>query len=423
MKNLLTLTTILLPALLMAQVISGPMLGYNTKREVAIWLETATPQDVSLTYWATDDMSSKSTVEASTTANAGHTVTFKLALLEPGTTYNYQVEAGSKAVGPYSFTTQSLWHWREQPPSFSFLAGSCLYINELEYDRPGKPYGGDYEILQAMSAEDAKFMVWLGDNTYLREADYWSRSGIYHRYSHTRRTTEMQDLLRNMHHYAIWDDHDYGPNDSEWTYSLKEHTRDAFYDYWPTIAPIPDLGGITNHFAWDDCAFFMLDNRWYRQPKSDTATVLGKKQIDWLVDALRWSKASFKFVSMGGQFLSDAVLFENMAQFKEERQYILDAIDKYDIEDVVFLSGDRHHSELSRLETDDGQVIYDITSSPITSTAYDHSQEPNSYTWDDSHIKQRNYARIDISGPRKNRSLSVTFKDKDGKILKTHTLH
>ena len=71
-------------------------------------------------------------------------------------------------------------------PDFDFVAGSCFYINEEAYDRPGKPYGGDYQILDAIYRDKPDFMVWLGDNTYLREADWDSKSGIYHRYSHTR---------------------------------------------------------------------------------------------------------------------------------------------------------------------------------------------------------------------------------------------
>lgn len=423
MKALLSITLLVVPCLLLGQIVSGPMLGYNTMREASIWVETDGPQNVEINYWPQGQAKEKEQVKTITLKENGYTATFVLELLEPGTTYNYEIKVRDQAVGPYSFTTQALWHWREQPPAFSFIAGSCLYINEPEYDRPGKPYGGDYQILEAMAKEDARFMLWLGDNTYLREADYWSRSGIYHRYSHTRRTEELQPLLRKMHHYAIWDDHDYGPNDSEWTYALKKHTQDAFYDYWPTVAPVDGVAGTTSHFVWDDCAFFLLDNRWHRQPKTDTSSVLGQAQIDWLIDGLRWSNASFKFVAIGGQMLSDAQLFENMSQFTEERQYILDAIDEYDIAGVVFLSGDRHHSEISKWSTDDGAVVYDITSSPMTSTAYDHSSEPNSLRMADSHIGQRNYAVIEVRGPRKSRSLQVTYKDKDGQVINTHQLH
>ncbi len=83
-----------------------------------------------------------------------------------------------------------------------------------------------------MAATDAQLMLWLGDNTYLREADYTSNSGIYYRYNHTRAIPDLQQLLATKHNYAIWDDHDFGPNDGNSSYELKNTTLQAFKDYW-----------------------------------------------------------------------------------------------------------------------------------------------------------------------------------------------
>lgn len=33
--------------------------------------------------------------------------------------------------------------------------------------------------------------------------------------THSRSVAELQPFLASTHHYAIWDDHDYGPNDSD----------------------------------------------------------------------------------------------------------------------------------------------------------------------------------------------------------------
>jgi alkaline phosphatase D len=58
-------------------------------------------------------------------------------------------------------------------------------------------------------------MVWMGDNIYLREADWSAESSIFRRYTHTRSHPLLQKLLGSTHHYATWDDHDYGPNNSD----------------------------------------------------------------------------------------------------------------------------------------------------------------------------------------------------------------
>jgi len=406
------------------KVIAGPMLGYNTMREAAIWVQTDQEAELYLAI-QTSDLPVKlfQSQPVKTEQLKANTATLITPLLEPGTTYSVQVMSNEQALSEkIIFTTQPLWQWRKPAPDFSFLAGSCLYINETQYDRPGTPYGNNYEILEKMATEDTDFMVWLGDNNYLREVDWNSRQGIYHRYSHSRGLPELQSLLKKMHHYAIWDDHDYGPNDSDWTYWNKDITREAFTDFWanPNYG-VTGLKGTTGTFSWNDCQFFLLDNRWDRTPEQSDGSILGEAQTKWLIDALRYSQASFKFICIGGQFLSDFQGFENHANYSQERQYILDQLDKYQIKGVIFLNGDRHHSEISRMETKAGQVYYDITTSPLTSGSYDHSSEPNHFRVPETIIDVRSYAEIKVYGAI-DRKCQVLFKGVDGKVLVDHLL-
>lgn len=407
--------------------LAGPMLGYNTVREVAIWVQTTRESEVSIKYWNAALRNQKSTTKPIQTQDEkANTATIVIGYLEPGTTYSYQILVdGKPARGgkEYLFTTQELWHYRKPPPEFSFVAGSCMYTNEAKYDRKGKPYGQGNQIFSAIVKEHADFMLWLGDNVYLREADWNSRSGIYHRYTHTRQVPELKELMASMHHYAIWDDHDYGPNDSNWTFWNKNITKEAFQDFWAN----PNYGvggtkGITGTFWWNDCQFFLLDNRWDRTLEGEKGEILGEQQIKWLIDALRSSKANFKFVAVGGQIVSDYAKYENHAVFPEERKRILNLIDKYDIQNVVFLNGDRHSSEMSRYVTSDGDIIYDITSSPLSSRSYDHNDEENSYRVGNT-IGESNYAVIKVSGPGfKSRSVTLEFKDINGNVISTYPL-
>ena len=110
--------------------------------------------------------------------------------------------------------------------------GSGAYFNEARYDRSGNPYGDGYEIYSNMAKAGADFMIWLGDNIYLREPDWNSWSGIIHRYTHDRAIPELQEFLASTHHYAIWDDHDYGPNNSDRGYWNKNQTMEAFKIFW-----------------------------------------------------------------------------------------------------------------------------------------------------------------------------------------------
>lgn len=50
-----------------------------------------------------------------------------------------------------------------------------------------------------------------------------------------------------------------------------------------------------------------------------------------------------------------------------------------DMQGVIFLSGVRHHLEISKMVTTQGNQIYDIASSAITLTSYNHTSEPNHF--------------------------------------------
>jgi alkaline phosphatase D len=170
---------------------------------------------------------------------------------------------------------------------------------------------------------------------------------------------------------------------------------------------------------------FLLDNRYHRvnhDVKTDVPQILGKEQMDWLIASLKRSRAPFKLVAIGGQMLSDAAIYENFAQFPEERKELLDRIAAENIKGVIFLTGDRHNSEMTSLQLPNGHWVHDITCSPLTSTSYDHSEEPNTLRVSGSMVGVRNYTTLEFSGPRKDRVMRVVMHDKAGGILWEQTV-
>lgn len=411
---------------------AGPMLGYCEMREVLIWVQTTKPAKVQIAYKAigTEDNMQFTPVVYTKTETA-HTAKLIASNLEPGQHYQYQLLIDEQLIDlPYAtqFTTQPLWQWRTDPPEFSLAIGSCSYISEEAYDRPGKPYGGDYQIFNHIASDQPDLMLWLGDNAYLREVDWFTRSGILHRYSHSRAVAELQPLLATAHHYAIWDDHDFGPNDSDRSFLHKDKTREAFELFWgnPGFGLPKQTGGITTAFQFADIDFFLLDNRYYRTPndrKTVEHTILGKEQLEWLIDALSSSRAPFKMVAIGGQVLNTAAVFENYVRHApEERAYLLHRIADEGITGVIFLTGDRHHTELSQYTNIAGHQVYDLTVSPLTSGAGNYPEEANAFRVADTYVGQRNYGLLTFSGPRTERQLTIHIKDKNGEQLWEHTI-
>jgi alkaline phosphatase D len=401
--------------------INGPMLGHVDMLAAAAWMQCQGPCAARIEYWkeSAPDSVMRTPVQDSD-AEQAHAMEFTLDGLVPGTVYRYRPIVNGVPMEPLSFRTQPLWKHRTDPPAFTVAMGSCAYINEPAYDRPGTPYGGDYAIFDAIAAKQPDVMLWLGDNIYLREPDWGSRSGYLYRYTHTRSLPEMQRLLRTGAHYAIWDDHDFGPNDADGSWIHSGIARDCFDLFWPNpTCGAPDVEGAITSFSYADADFFLLDDRTHRVPgdaRTTAPAMLGESQIDWLIRALHYSDAAFKLVAIGNQVLNSAAIYETYATIPAERERLLKRIEDEGIPGVVFLTGDRHFTELSALKLKDGRTLYDLTCSPLTSGVHTPKEE-NGNRVEGTVVEQRNFATLSFSGKRKERVMTIRVFDKDGTQL------
>lgn len=406
---------------------SGPMVGYAEMKEVCLWVQTKEQAEVKIVYYDKLKPSFKLQTETiKTEKKYAYTAKLIADQVEPGLRYTYELFINNKRVNcpyPLEFQTLKQWLFRTDAPDFKLALGSCSYINQPEYDRPGKGYGSDYKIFTSISDKKPDAMFWLGDNVYLREADWNSRTGVFARYTHTRSTPEMQPLFGSIHHYAIWDDHDYGPNDSDRSFWNKNTTLDAFKSFWcnPSFG-VNNLGGITTQFEWGDAQFFGLDNRWFRSPQKRVgidSSLLGQEQLNWLIDALVSSKATFKIIAIGGQTLNPLKKYENYSNYEKERKQLLEAIELNNIKGVFFLSGDRHHTELSKLDRLNNYPIYDLTVSALTAGGPEELKEENPYRVQGTGTVGQNFATLDFKGPKATRTMTISVFDKEGKLLWT----
>lgn len=410
---------------------SGPMLGYVEMREALIWVQTTQSATVKVGYKELGGSAGELfTATKKTDKNQAYTAKLIADQVQPGKTYQYTVYINEQAVSrpyPTRFTTPGIWRWRTDPPAFKVALGSCFYVNEASYDRPGKGYGDAYEIVRSIDAKNPDLMVWLGDNIYLREPDWYSRTGYFHRYTHTRSLPELQPLLAKTPQYAIWDDHDYGPNNADRGWVHKELAAEAFDLFWGNPSsglPGKAAGerGVSSMFRYNDVDFFLLDDRSFRSPeqqqKPQGKTILGQDQLDWLIDNLIFSDATYKMVCVGSQVLNSFAGFENYSKVApEERQYLLDRINEEGIRNVVFLTGDRHHTELSAVTLPNGQKVYDLTVSSLTSGTGNNRDEVNENRVDGTMLVQRNFGLLEFSGSQKERKLLIRICDQNGETV------
>lgn len=442
--GLLALTPFALPyAVAAGSLVSGPMLGYRAHREVFLWVETRDARQVSLDYWLAGRPETKKTIvedNPAVTPAGGQISHFRPGLLETGATYEYSVSIDG-VVQPTAaravFQTHALWEWRQPPPDFTFVVGSCAYINDPPYDRPGEPYGKTMRTFELMGESGADFMVWLGDNWYYREADFDSVSGLWYRAQHDRAPRELQKLLGSMHHYATWDDHDYGPNDSNASYEYKDEALEIFRAYWGNHSyGERDNPGVYTKFYWGDAAFFLLDNHYHR----DAATLnqdlypaksqWGRRQLDWLKQSLLAAKElghyKFYFIATGNQMLQVTTGSESHEEYRREREELLQFIREINLTGVVFLTGDVHHSGLYRRRLEPtGPWVYEITSSPFSSGSWDVLNSPRAndpFALKDTLVGDQNFVTVGVSGQNAERKLTITCVDKQGTTRFTHTI-
>ena len=408
---------------------AGPMVGHVDMRSASIWVQTLTESSVRITYRNNVTGKWLSTSTRQTRAEDGNCITFVLDSVEPGRTYEYSIminDVEQTFDVPTTFKSRPIWKWRgKNVPPLAIALGSCHYVNEAGFERQdslGKEsgYGSDYQIFTAINAMKPDAMLWLGDNTYLREPDWNSRAGMIKRYGHTRALLESRALFASVPNYATWDDHDYGPNDSDRGWWGKKDALDVFKLFWANPSyGVMEKPGITTSFELIDVQVFMLDDRYYRAPndrKDGDQTILGEHQIQWLIDALASSTATFKIIAVGSQFLTDNLRKECFARMPSERQRIIDLISTNKINGVLFVSGDIHAAELSTFDRVGSYPLYELTTSSLTAGSNkDIAKQSNTYRVPGTEFGEHNFALISVAGMKGARVLTMRVMNKDGK--------
>ena len=393
-------------------VVHGPMLGYVTQTEAGLWIQTKEPIK-GLLVFNTPGREGGRPFQTKEEDNFATIVALNDLL--PGTTYTYYLQIDTIRSKTWEFRTRPEYQ-EDAPQDFSLVFGSCS-----DFDPELTQEEQEGTIFDAIASQKPDLMIWLGDNIYFKEEDFESRDNMFKRYSIARSKPYIQDLLNTTHHYAIWDDHDFGPNNSNSSFAFKKHSLEAFQKFWVQKDYVFQDEAITHRFTLEDAEFFMLDNRSYRIVNEDDPKknqIWGLKQIDWLKNSLKESKATFKIICTGGQFLSDAPVFENHVNVApSEREDLIEMIQQEKIQGVIFLTGDRHSSELTAMPIDQERTIFDWTISPFRAKTYDHSDENNSFRVNGSMFAEHMFGRIDFSGEKTKRELEFKGFNRMGQLV------
>jgi alkaline phosphatase D len=255
-------------------------------------------------------------------------------------------------------------------------------------------------VWQAISELSPKAFIFLGDNMYSDTGKYVSQAEpqrIQTAYSDLAATETFKTFLSNAKTqgtdlYATWDDHDYGSNDGGSDYPHKLAAKGYFLDFFKlenTATGGRENPGIYQSHRLNvadlDVQLLLMDTRSFRSPlKKDPnsqqcpgtknvantdadATVLGAQQWHWLEQQLH-QPADLRLIASSIQVVPEQHCYEKWANFPQQRQQLFDLIKKTQADGVVFISGDRHLAEISKLsESEAGYPLYEVTSSGLNS--------------------------------------------------------
>jgi alkaline phosphatase D len=407
------------------------VVGYTTETEVAMLVQTDAPETVRVRYWPEGKPAESQTTRGRRTRKSrNHVAHFRIPGLTPGTRYRYAID-GSRGTVDHDwqvFRALPLMSYGAGPYDFVAALGSCAYTSDPEED-PSESYGAEQVIFERIADQKPDLMLWLGDNVYFRSRDDAAASRLGVRYTRSRSIREVQRLLGGTHNYATWDDHDFGPNDSDWTYPFKGEALHMFRRFWRNPGyGLPELPGVFTRFRVSDVEFFLVDGRYHRTPwrapDGPGKRMLGEVQTRWLLDALTGSTAQFKVVVSGSQMMNNMVKWEGWAKYDSERQAFLTELQRRGVEGVMFLSGDRHHTELIRKQRSGFYPLYDFTSSPLTSGAHDASGEANNAQRVDGTLvtDKRNFGLLRFVGPKGERKVVLETRGVDGEVIWTREI-
>lgn len=412
-----------------ATIKSGPMLGHTALRGANIWIETTEPAFATIKYWQAGKKDKANYLQTKVKAKNYNMHTFKLNGLEPGLPYKYQIWVDEQPIlknnEAFGFKTQQLWMWRTDPPAFSVITGSCNFENEEAHDRAGTPYGGGYEIFDTIAKQEADMMLWLGDNWYYREVDFDAEQNMIYRASKDKGRDFLQPIFRKFPNYAIWDDHDFGPDNSGGYFIHKGRSLDIFKKAWANPSyGLPETPGIFSKVRFNDVDFFLLDDRYNRSnenlPDGSDKHMYGKEQILWLKNQLVASKQPFKFIVGGNQMLNDYHKWEGWDKYRFERDAFLKWLDETKIEGVVFLSGDKHHTEMLKIPRKNAYPLYELTCSPFTAGTHERhidSEREKPTLIQETLVGEKNFCKLNFNGKRKDRKLTIQAYNVDAKLL------
>ena len=415
---------------LATRITHGPMLGELDGTGMQVWvrLDGEPGEHVALEVLDAQGITIEQRLAASVAERrTPRTLVWSVRELEPGTKHRYRITGvmggASRDADGFDGTIITL---AARAATATLAVGSCADEKD-----------GTQMLLRTIAALHPDAVAFIGDTPYIDTTDLARQRK---RYGEFLGQPGMAEWLSSTPLAAVWDDHDFGLNDTDGRLKGKERSLQAFREWHANASFGTGTEGVHHRFRLGPMEVFMLDTRWFARtarcapaeaadPVMDGAadaataggwTLLGREQWTWLREGLAASTAPIKVIVSSMVFNSSVrpLKTDYWGMYPEEYARLMRLV-RAAPGGVVLVSGDVHTSRLLLHPTaaSAGRDLWEIVSSPMHAGVHDSSLWSRS-DWVKEHFPHPNMmalltARLEAGVA----ALSVRFVDKDGAVF------
>lgn len=312
----------------------GPAVFITGKQAATVWMRAAASGST-LRCVTESDSGDEQVVRATVDAERDGTVRFALSGVAAGDTVRYRIERDDDEGVELAHGSFTMWDAAAARTRIAF--GSCADIDD-----------GTGLAWQRIAREEPDAIVLIGDTPYIDTTDLAGQRARHRAFAGA---PEFEALTSRVPLVAVWDDHDFGRNDTDGRLPGRETSRRVFMEYRPNERAGDGTNGLYTAFRSGPVEVIVLDTRWFAktEPSRDDPrlpSLLGEAQWRWLEATLRASTAPFKVVasSMVWNNRVRALKSDCWGAYPHEFARLQRLVRETQAGGVVLVSGDVHRS-------------------------------------------------------------------------------
>lgn len=245
-------------------------------------------------------------------------------------------------------------------------------------------YVDDFGIWNILASKNPDYILMIGDNVYADKDLSGDKiestpETLWQRYTDVRLSLPIYFQQKLVPVHAVWDDHDYGANNTGKDFIHKEASKEIFEAFFAQSLGDENYSkgfGVGSLLSLGDFNLYFLDGRSFRDTRPD-GTHLGLEQTQWLLRSLK-EEVQPSFIIKGDQFFGGYHKFESFeGNHPDEFARFVASLRQLGTP-FIFMSGDRHMSEIMQFPRSlFGIPSFEITSSPIHAKTFPDDETKN----------------------------------------------